>query len=239
VTVNDVFDGHVALVANPEMRPDCAGDFAAVLRDAAEMTAEAELHTRQAIGADRVTPAAPVAPIAPDEDRPPPRVGLDRIMEPDDDPVIDCQIDATCRSRWRFTMLLPRRSRRGPPPPAAWVLKVLWDSSRSPDLRNRRAGERSRGKRRSSFRRAPPAPPPAPPAKKAERAPTPAPSAPLPAPAPSRPARARDGVRKPQPADRITPRCRRGGERGAEENPLARAIWRPIVYHSVARRLRV
>ena len=35
----------VALAANPDMRPERAGDFAAVLRDAAEMTAEAERNT--------------------------------------------------------------------------------------------------------------------------------------------------------------------------------------------------
>jgi serine/threonine protein kinase len=59
----------VALAANPNMRPDRAGDFAAVLRDAAEMTAEAEVNSGAVSGTqDVVVPTAAaamsVAPIA-------------------------------------------------------------------------------------------------------------------------------------------------------------------------------
>ncbi len=60
----------VALATDPQMRPERAGDFAAVLGDAAEMTAEAERNTRHAIGADR-TYQTPVPSEAPGQAEPP------------------------------------------------------------------------------------------------------------------------------------------------------------------------
>ena len=67
----------VALAADPAMRPERAGDFAAVLRDAADMTAEAEKNT-----------AAVGVPIAADAET----IAADTITE-DDDSEFDLPID--------------------------------------------------------------------------------------------------------------------------------------------------
>jgi serine/threonine protein kinase len=78
----------VALAADPAMRPERAGDFVAVLRDAADMTAEAEMNTA-AVGVPIPTAATPIAVTAtPAADTDP----------EEDDSEFDLQIDSVIRA---------------------------------------------------------------------------------------------------------------------------------------------